>query len=135
MSYFFALNEDGSVYSAISAEKNTLDENTYSVSEKTYKKFLSRPSGTFGVYDPKNDEIEILEYKQDADAIAAEIKVKRDRLLSETDWTQLGDVGFPLKILEDWQDYRQALRDITKQDGFPFEITWPTPPGDPVEGE
>ena len=64
-----------------------------------------------------------------------EARIKRDALLSETDWTQLGDVGFSLERLEAWQTYRQALRDITKQDGFPFDIKWPTPPGEPVEGE
>ncbi|MEX0385875.1 tail fiber assembly protein [Spiribacter onubensis] len=62
-------------------------------------------------------------------------KAKRHNLLAQCDWTQVGDNGFPLERLEAWQTYRQALRDITKQDGFPYDITWPTPPGDPVEGD
>lgn len=51
----------------------------------------------------------------------------RSTLLSESDWTQLPDV--PLVTKQAWADYRQALRDITGQPGYPLEITWPTPPG------
>ena len=57
----------------------------------------------------------------DKEAKATEVRAKRNRLLSETDWTQLADSpadkeGYAVK--------RQALRDITKQAGFPFDVTW-----------
>lgn len=51
---------------------------------------------------------------------------ERDRKLRESDWTQLGDVPEATKLL--WQPYRQALRDITAQEGFPRNVVWPTPP-------
>jgi hypothetical protein len=47
----------------------------------------------------------------------------RNRLLSESDWTQVLDA--PVDRVA-WATYRQALRDITAQPGFPYDIIWPT---------
>ncbi len=54
------------------------------------------------------------------------IKIKRDTLLNSTDWTQLPDV--PEETKQKWSVYRQALRDITNQEGYPNTVTWPTEP-------
>lgn len=54
------------------------------------------------------------------------VRLQRNRLLTETDWTQSRDVT--LDNDADWTVYRQELRDITTQDGFPHNITWPTKP-------
>jgi len=54
-----------------------------------------------------------------------EIRNERDRIIAHSDWTQNDDV--PLTTKEKWRDYRQQLRDITKQ-ADPFKITWPTEP-------
>ena len=54
---------------------------------------------------------------------AQEIRAKRDRLLSQTDWTQT--VDNPLAGDEDITAYRQALRDIPEQTGFPWNVEWP----------
>ena len=51
---------------------------------------------------------------------------KRKKLLAGTDWTQMPDVSIATKAA--WAAYRQELRDITAQAGYPTEITWPTPP-------
>ena len=51
---------------------------------------------------------------------------KRNQLLAASDWTQLPDV--PLTTKESWAAYRQALRDITVQAGYPLNVVWPTPP-------
>lgn len=50
----------------------------------------------------------------------------RNRLLAETDWTQVGDV--PSAIKEAYAEYRQALRDVPSQPGFPNDIIWPEKP-------
>lgn len=55
---------------------------------------------------------------------AAAIRLERDALLAETDWMALSDVT----MTADWAAYRQALRDVTAQAGFPHSITWPTKP-------
>jgi hypothetical protein len=49
---------------------------------------------------------------------------KRDVLLSETDWWATSD----RTMTAEQTAYRQALRDITDQAGFPTDITWPTKP-------
>lgn len=53
---------------------------------------------------------------------------RRDEMLSLTDWTQLSDAPLTAVELQAWRSYRQALRDVTEQHGFPMEITWPEPP-------
>ena len=53
------------------------------------------------------------------------MRKQRNEKLSETDWTQVADA--PVNK-EAWATYRQALRDITTQSGFPWEITWPDAP-------
>lgn len=55
-----------------------------------------------------------------------EIRMQRDLKLAETDWTQLPDIPESTKLK--WQPYRQALRDITDQPGFPQNFSWPAPP-------
>ena len=51
-----------------------------------------------------------------------EVRVERNRLLTDSDWTQLPDAPTDKTA---WATYRQALRDITNQDD-PFNVTWPT---------
>jgi len=58
--------------------------------------------------------------------LAAQARAERDRLLAATDWTQLPDV--PEATRAAWAEYRQALRDVPQQDGFPLTITWPERP-------
>ena len=66
-------------------------------------------------------------YKADIDAKAAtSVRSDRDKRLSECDWTQTNDS--PLKAATAWTTYRQALRDVPAQSGFPHTVTWPTKP-------
>jgi hypothetical protein len=55
----------------------------------------------------------------------AEVRQQRNELLSACDWTQLPDSPADH---EAWATYRQALRDVTGQAGFPWDITWPEAP-------
>jgi hypothetical protein len=56
-------------------------------------------------------------------AVEANIaRIKRNELLTQSDWTQTLDAPVD-KIL--WASYRQELRDITKQTDFPLNIEWP----------
>jgi hypothetical protein len=56
---------------------------------------------------------------------SAEARLMRDQKLAECDWTQLPDA--PVDKVA-WAVYRQALRDVTKQPGFPISINWPEAP-------
>lgn len=54
---------------------------------------------------------------------------RRNALLVESDWTQLADAPFNVEQKSDWAAYRQQLRNLTDQAGFPNNIMWPTKPG------
>jgi len=77
---------------------------------------------------PSDAEIEAEVARLIAEQPAKEARAKRDRLLTESDWVTIRatDTGNPVPA--DWQTYRQALRDITEQTGFPENIEWPVKP-------
>lgn len=52
------------------------------------------------------------------------VRDKRNALLAETDWWAVSD----RTMAQTETDYRQALRDVPQQEGFPFDVTWPTKP-------
>lgn len=49
----------------------------------------------------------------------------RNQRLRDTDWTQTPDCTVDKQA---WATYRQALRDLPTQPGFPDNIVWPVPP-------
>ena len=65
-------------------------------------------------------------YKATKDAEqATSVRATRDAKLAECDWTQVADAPVDKAV---WATYRQALRDVTTQEGFPWTITWPDAP-------
>lgn len=56
---------------------------------------------------------------------AQQVRNRRDSLLSQSDWTQVADAPVDQAA---WATYRQALRDIPSQAGFPNEVVWPVEP-------
>jgi hypothetical protein len=54
-----------------------------------------------------------------------QIREQRNGLLKDCDWTQISDATVDKQT---WATYRQALRDITAQAGFPTNVQWPTKP-------
>ena len=68
----------------------------------------------------------------DADARAAKdaeqakaVRADRNGKLKDCDWTQLADSPVDKAV---WATYRQALRDVPKQAGFPWDVQWPEQP-------
>ena len=61
---------------------------------------------------------------KDADQ-AANVRRSRNDLLTKCDWTQIADSTADKPV---WATYRQALRDVTMQAGFPWTVTWPQEP-------
>lgn len=57
--------------------------------------------------------------------VAKAVRANRDLMLSQSDWTQVADA--PVNKAA-WATYRQALRDLPSQAGFPHNITWPNKP-------
>ena len=74
-------------------------------------------------------------YKQHIDDEAAKrVRDDRNKRLADTDWRVTYEVekaaidGLGIQYPQVWADYRQALRDITSQPGFPHNVTWPEEP-------
>ena len=57
-----------------------------------------------------------------------EVRHQRDALLFAYDWTQMPDVTLDAEARAAWATYRQALRDLTEQPGFPHAVEWPAQP-------
>jgi hypothetical protein len=65
------------------------------------------------------------EITERTEAKATEVRQQRNELLSACDWTQLPDSPADH---EAWATYRQELRDVTSQAGFPWDVVWPEAP-------
>ena len=62
------------------------------------------------------------------DKKADEARAKRDKLLEACDYLMAPDYPLSTAAREQWREYRQALRDIPQQKGFPDNIEWPQKP-------
>lgn len=63
---------------------------------------------------------------ESVERMANEARQHRNALLTISDWTQGKDISDEVSQL--WQPYRQALRDVPGQAGFPNDINWPVAP-------
>lgn len=61
-------------------------------------------------------------------AMAAAARIERNRLLAESDWTQISDTPILASKRAEWLAYRKSLRDLTEQAGFPQSVVWPQTP-------
>jgi len=59
------------------------------------------------------------------EAEAESVRSRRNTLLADSDWTQLADAPVDKAA---WAAYRQALREVPEQQGFPSNVVWPTAP-------
>ena len=83
----------------------------------TLADFPDAPAPDKPTYNPDERALE-----QESD----EVRTQRDALLVESDWAVLPDA--PVADAQAWKDYRQALRDMPQQAGFPTDINWPSKP-------
>ena len=93
------------------------------VDGKWYTKYTLGPVFTDGETTAVEQETA---YKAQKDAEQAKsVREQRNTKLSESDWTQVADAPVDKSV---WATYRQSLRDISSQSGFPWTIDWPTQP-------
>lgn len=71
-----------------------------------------------------------LQYAKDKEYadIGDEIRAERNHLLALCDWTQSADSPLSDEDKARWTEYRQALRDIPEQEGFPYDVEFPKQP-------
>ena len=75
-----------------------------------------------GVPEPTDEEL------------AIKVRAERNMKIAETDYYMMPDYPSDPKNIEEMKAYRQALRDIPKQEGFPSKFTWPDVPKFLCEG-
>ena len=97
-----------------------MDTPWHGYSDTTYETVTQVPDGRVDV-----GAWAALVKQADHDTAAAAVRAERDKLIAATDWTVLGDAK---TVKADWKAYRQALRDVPEQAGFPYAVVWPTPP-------
>lgn len=81
------------------------------------------------ITDARTGEQTVRPYTEEEIAALAptgeQVRQQRNALLVACDWTQLPDAPVDQTA---WAAYRQALRDVTDQEGFPANVIWPVPP-------
>lgn len=104
------------------------DQETQRYVYDTYKIIINNRDNLFE--EIKNNYDIWLQFAKDCEhkKLAEEIRTKRDKLLNETDWTQVIDTVLNTKKQEEYKSYRQELRDITEQEGFPYKVVFPLKP-------
>jgi hypothetical protein len=96
------------------------DRNTQKVVEMPPTQVLNTWKQVWAVRELPADEQQKIR-----DAKAESVRKQRDALLAQSDWTQLPDAQVDKAA---WASYRQALRDVPAQPGFPFDVVWPVKP-------
>lgn len=119
--YYEKINDDKSItnYTTVTKVAKALDwqDNTVAITETE----VSDINGWTYLkgYAPKKTE------EQKLNELATTIRSKRNLLLAETDYLLMPDYPIAQEHLEKVKEYRQQLRDITKQDEFPKNVTFP----------
>jgi hypothetical protein len=94
------------------------------VNGKWYTKYILGP--VFADTEEATAAEQEAAYKAAKDTEQAKaVRTTRGEKLKECDWTQVADAPVDKEV---WATYRQALRDVTAQEGFPWTITWPEAP-------
>jgi hypothetical protein len=73
---------------------------------------------------PKTEE----QINSDFEIYKQQTRYSRNIFLEMSDWTQFNDSPLTEEKKNEWKIYRQQLRDMPEQSGFPWEVVWPTQP-------
>lgn len=88
------------------------------------KIWYNKTTGDCAVFDDAEDMSNWPDFQESAvAATATQVRAQRDKLLAASDSMALAD-----RITDEWRTYRQSLRDLPAQSGFPSSVTWPTEP-------
>ena len=91
---------------------------------------MARQKVVNGVYYDltAEEEAELAARAEAHDLDMNHVRGQRDGQLRGSDWTQIGDAALGDHTAEDWQAYRQDLRDLPQTYSRVSEVVWPTPP-------
>jgi Phage tail assembly chaperone protein len=90
-------------------------------------------NGSAVLIPPKPDQYSVFDYTtkqwvQNQNLAIVDVITQRQKLLYASDWTQIPNNPLTPALQTQWAVYRQALRDVPSQSGYPFNVIWPTPP-------
>ena len=105
---------------------NVVIANDPEYNSRTQRLVTQQPTLINGVWTVTQSVIEKTEDQlvTETNRKSVEVREQRDRLLLETDWRFRSDMN----PSQEWIDYCQVLRDIPQQEGFPWDVTFPTKP-------
>lgn len=104
------------VYEVVSADRPSFDSMTHELQASDVQNINGQWQVTYSAVELPR-------------AVAEQnVRDKRNTLLAETDWVSIAAYEQNQPVSSAWQNYRQSLRDLTKQQGFPYVIVWPTKP-------
>lgn len=148
MNYYLIYNSDGEItglsssndqaeFSLTGSQVKLIDKATYEQLRKNKNGYLvgdelrlkpPRPS----MYHFWNPQVKawVLDAALQLQGETENVRATRDKLLLNSDWTDTlsAKERFGETLYNQWQSYRQALRDIPAQSGFPLNVDWPVPP-------
>ena len=97
-----------------------------------YTRWVHTPADSPDNVAPKDADVDgiaiVLTDAEYDTVLAASARQKRDRIIAATDYLVTPDYPIEPDRLAKVKIYRQALRDIPEQSGFPRSITWPDKP-------
>ncbi|WP_018609440.1 tail fiber assembly protein [Uliginosibacterium gangwonense] len=123
---YFSASQCGFYDSAIHTE---LPEDAIEISVGTHQALMAaQGAGKLIAADAEGLPIAIDPPAPSLEVLATQVRARRDALIATTDYLVMPDYPITAKQLASVKAYRQALRDITTQAGFPADVVWPEVP-------
>ena len=114
-------------YKVVSRNGVTQDANNNWVQAYVERDMFADYVDEDGVTVTKASQEEAYTARKNAEAATA-IRAERDKLIDSCDWMAIKAFEGGTTVSTEWATYRQALRDVSAQEGFPNDITWPEKP-------
>ncbi|CAB5206973.1 Phage tail assembly chaperone protein [uncultured Caudovirales phage] len=136
MNYFLHFNSNGRIFAQDIDGSNYPDSMSLNIGTNPIditKNFIQDNQVALLPDKPNDNNYWEFDYENkvwigDAVIASSQALAKRLTLLEQSDWTQIPNNPLATEQQTAWATYRQELRDITAQSGYPFNVIWPTPP-------
>jgi hypothetical protein len=119
-----ALLADWSVFPVINQEPPSINPATQNLNQINPTLVDGQWLQTWQITDATPEQI-----AERTESKAAEVRADRNKRLADCDWTQLADSPLDPDGKLAWQLYRETLRMVPEQPGFPWDVQWPPEPG------
>jgi DMSO/TMAO reductase YedYZ molybdopterin-dependent catalytic subunit len=130
MDFFYSPSQNG-FYNTLIHESG-MPEDAVAISEQVHSELLAAQSDGKTIRPAANGFPVAIALDSSSEDSAETVRAKRDALLRESDWVSIRALERNIAVPDEWVAYRQALRDLPMQRGFPQSVDWPTPPDSPV---